>query len=103
MKKTLLASAAIVGLLFTGCSLKTSHVGSTVNIENINMKHVSTLKQGKACRDQFLFLQLGSGDATALEAAKDGEIEKVKYQEFSNYFFLMPFLYNTQCLTVYGE
>lgn len=99
MKKTLLASAAIVGLLFTGCAFKATPTAVTMDVTKIDFTKLESMKQGEACISRFLIFTTGY-DKTLREAVEDAGITDVKYVEehVSTGFFT-----SSKCLVVYGN
>lgn len=99
MKKTLLASAAIVGLLFTGCAFKATPTAVTMDVTKIDFSKLESMKQGEACVSNFLFFTTGY-DKTLREAVADAGITDVKYVEEHN----SPGIFaSSRCLVVYGN
>ena len=101
MKKFLKFSAigAIAMLLITGCTYKGSALSSVVDVSKTDMSNVENLKMGEACQSWFLFFPTGF-DATAREAAKNGGISKIEYQEYSHTNYLIG---GSDCIKVYGK
>jgi hypothetical protein len=96
MKKILLISL----LFFSGCAIKTSLPESKTYINNTDFSKINQMKTGEACRRHILFFTLGN-KITSKQAAINGGISKIKYQEVSHTNF-WPF-YSSECIKVYGE
>ena len=86
-------------LLTTGCTYKASVGASNIDISKTDMSKVETLKSGEACQSWFLIFPTGF-DSTARQAAKNGDISKIEYQEYSNTNFLIG---GSHCITVFGK
>jgi hypothetical protein len=99
MKKLLAISAVTAGLLFTGCTSRTSMGLDTVDLSKTNMQEISSLKRGESCKKWFLFIPFGR-NLSADEAAKKAGITHIKYQEIENTDF---WFFGSKCLVVYGE
>jgi len=101
MNKTLkyAVSGMAAAFLLTGCTYKTSAGVSNVDLSNTNMSKVDTLKSGESCQSWFLIFPTGF-NTTAKEAAKNGGISKIEYQEMSSTNYLIG---GSVCLTVYGK
>jgi len=101
MNNILKISAIGLATLFlsTGCAYKASVGASNVNISNVDMTTVDSMKHGKACVQKFLMFPI-SMDATANTAAKKAGISKIMYQEYSNE---IGFFTESHCITVYGK
>ena len=102
LKKFIKNSLIVLSLaaLTTGCTFKGSAGVSNVNISDVEINKIETMKTGTACIKAILGFPV-SLDATALTAAKDAGINKIKYQEYSN-TLIFP-LYRSHCITVYGN
>lgn len=97
LKYSALGLAAM--LLTTGCTYKSSLGASNVDITKTNMKEVGTMKVGESCQSWFLIFPTGF-DSTARQAAENGDITKIEYQEYSNTNYLIG---GSHCIKVFGK
>ena len=86
-------------LLITGCSYKTSVGVSGVDISKTDMTKVDSMKTGESCQSSFLIFPTGM-ESTAREAAMNGGITTIEYQETRAYNYLIV---SGRCITVYGK
>ncbi len=86
-------------LLTTGCTHKASVGASNIDLSKVNMTKVETMKSGEACSSWFLIFPTGF-DSTARQAAKNGGITTIEYQEYSNTNYLIG---GSRCITVFGK
>ena len=96
-------SKLVVGLatvlLLTGCTYKGSVGVSNVDISKTDISKLDGLKTGEACQRWIFFLPIAN-DATAKQAAKNGGISKIEYQEYSSTNYLIG---GSFCVKVYGK
>ena len=89
-------------IFFSGCSVKKySLPESKVYINNTDFSKIDSLKTGEVCKRRILLLFPFGKDLTSQNAAKNGGIKNIKYQETSKTMFF-PF-YSSVCLKVYGN
>ncbi|MGB3752220.1 MAG: TRL domain-containing protein [Arcobacteraceae bacterium] len=101
MKKVLKYSLAGLAamLLTTGCTHKASIGASNIDLSKVNMTQIENMKSGEACSSWFLIFPTGF-DSTARQAAKNGGITTIQYQEYSQSNYLIA---GSRCITVYGK
>jgi hypothetical protein len=101
MKSIFKLSIASIAVMFlaTGCTYRNSIGVSQVDISKTDMSKISTLKSGEACQSWFLIFPTGF-DSTARQAAKNGNISKIVYQEASDTNFILG---GSHCIKVYGN
>lgn len=96
-----LGLAGALAILISGCSLKTSAPqGHMIDLHKIDMKEVSQMKKGTACRAMFLIFPVSTDD-TLLTAAANGNISKIEYVE--KHISRFPFIYEEYCTDVFGK
>ena len=93
------AVAVVAMLLTSGCTHKASVGASNIALTKVDMKKVETMKKGEACSSWFLIFPTGL-DSTARQAAKNGDISKIIYQEYSHTDYLIG---GSRCITVFGK
>ena len=99
--KKFLFSLSIAGLILTGCTTKyTSLPESRTFINKTDFSKINSLRTGETCERRFLFFKFGN-NLSAKQAAYNGGITTIKYQETSHTSF-WP-IYSSVCLKVYGE
>jgi len=100
--KKILFFFPLTAMMFLGCSTRsTSLPESRVFINNSNFSQIESLKTGEACERYFLFVFKFGNKLTSKQAAYNGGITNIKYQETSHTAF-WP-LYSSYCIKVYGE
>jgi len=100
MKKFLIF-LPLTTIFFAGCATRsTSLPESKTFINKTDFSKIDSLKTGEACEKYFLFFKFGN-KLTSKQAAKNGGISHIKYQETSHTVF-WPF-YSSICIKVYGE
>ncbi len=103
MKKTLLLIAI---LLSTSCArtdlAKTLRYADErrVLVKDISFQDLQSMKQGKSCTYNFLYVIPMFGDGSIITAANKGKIDRVKLIGQSG-FWTFPF--NQNCTVVYGD
>lgn len=103
MKKKFVFLMTVVGaLFFTGCSIHYGEGLSSVEINDLDMKTVHTLKQGKSCYKAVLTFPIENKYGVR-QAAQKANISNVKLIENEDFWLLGGFLYREHCVIVYGK
>ena len=100
MAKTKFAVLLLVaGLVMTiGCSMSMSPISNTVDVGSVDL--TQEMKRGKACEARILvFIPIG-GRASVVDAAKAGNISKIKAVDYERNSYL---LYAEDCVIVHGD
>ena len=106
MKKFILSLSIITLTLLSSCShkdlAKTLRYADNrpVGVENIRFQELQTMKHGKACGYNFLYILPIFGNSSILTAAEDGEVNNIKLIGETG-FWTFPFSQN--CTVVYGD
>ncbi len=96
LKKLTSAFNIIVILLISGCA---THSPS-FNTANVTDQDLTNLKRGKSCGTYFLGFIGPFGKESIVDAAKRGNIKKIKAIDKS---FSYLILFSENCITVHGE
>lgn len=88
-----------IAILTTGCTYKGSS-NSVVDISKTDMATINSMKSGESCISSIFFFIPTGLNATAQQAAKNGGIKEIKYQEILSKNYL---IYNAHCIKVYGN
>ncbi|MFC1659192.1 hypothetical protein ACFL0U_01335 [Pseudomonadota bacterium] len=101
--KNLNIFAIVFSFFLAGCVISHSPSANVVNLDDIDFSSIETMKRGKDCTYNVLFIPLGS--PTLFDATKDARIRKVRYIEKSFSGFPLVFLpiLSKDCVVVYGE
>ncbi len=99
----LMVTAALAGLVFTGCTYKVEKTPAVMTYDGTGLDYskIDELKKSKVCT----FLADGEGDNTIVNATKQAGISKVKHVDISSEhdtFLFWNYGYR-KCVTVYGE
>jgi hypothetical protein len=71
-----------------------------VGVENIRFQELQTMKHGKSCSYDFLYVLPVFGNSSVITAAENGEVNNVKLIGETG-FWTFPF--SKVCTVVYGE
>lgn len=71
-----------------------------VGVENIKFQKLQTMKHGKACGYNFLYILPVFGNSSIITAAENGEVDNVKLIGETG-FWTFPF--SKTCTVVYGD
>ena len=102
LSKTLFLALAIIGL--SACSNTYTPNSNVTNLSDVDFDNIKSLRKGTDCGYNILFVG-PIGNATLIDATRDGRINRVKYVEknFSGFPFTYVPLVSKQCIIVYGE
>ncbi|MFA9461698.1 TRL domain-containing protein [Thiohalorhabdus sp. Cl-TMA] len=93
-----LVVVGVAGLAITGCSTKTSPVVNTNNFQTTDFS--KEFQKGKACANYLLGFIGPFGDASLVEAAKNGNISNVEVVDYRwSYYVLL----GQDCVIAYGD
>lgn len=89
MKKIILSMFVVLGL--SACVNNPTRATNTVDITNLDLSKIHTMKKGEHCSDQ---------GASILKAAEDAGISKIELvsEKYKNFLF-----FTTRCVVVYGR
>ena len=92
------AVAGMAALALTGCSTKVTPVVNSADIQKTDFSQ--EFQKGQACAN-YLFGIIGPfGDASLVEAAKNGGISKVEAVDYKSAYYV---LLSKQCVVAHGK